>query len=396
MYREQVSLFPTFSLGVGKCVLLDLPCKTNMLYDECMLTKEIIQQVPKVELHDHLDGGLRIQTILDLAKEQNIALPSEDPKELHDWFVRGCKQKSLKLYLQPFAVTTQVMQTREALERVAFEAVEDLNAQNVCYAEIRFAPILHVNKALSLEAVVQAVLDGLQRGTRQTGMSIGLILCAMRNQSPSVSLSIAELAVAFADRGVVGFDLAGDEIGYPPKKHLDAFQFIRNRNFNITIHAGEAFGVESIWQAIQLCGAHRIGHGVRLIEDMNLDGHRIEKMGSLANFILDRRIPMEMCLSSNVGTGAAKDFASHPFPIFFRNKFRVFLSSDNRLMSDTNLTKEMELAVQYYNLNIRDLEKITINAMKSAFIHHDQKLTLIYDVIKKRYSQIREQYDIQD
>ncbi|MDD3929873.1 MAG: adenosine deaminase family protein, partial [Sphaerochaeta sp.] len=243
-----------------------------------MVTKEIIQQVPKVELHDHLDGGLRIQTILELAKDQHVQLPSEDPQKLHDWFVRGCKQKSLSLYLQTFSVTTQVMQTAEALKRIAFEAVEDLAKEHVCYAEIRFAPILHVTNGLSLEQVVQAVLDGLQMGTRHTGMPTGLILCAMRNQSPTVSHTIAELAVAFADRGVVGFDLAGDEIGYPPKKHLDAFQFIRNKNFNITIHAGEAFGVESIWQAVQLCGAHRIGHGTRLVEDMNLDGNRIENM----------------------------------------------------------------------------------------------------------------------
>lgn len=361
-----------------------------------MVTKEIIQLVPKVELHDHLDGGLRIPTILELAKQQNVKLPSEDPKVLHEWIVRGCRQKSLKLYLEPFAITCAVMQTEAALRRVAYEAVEDLAQEHVVYAELRFAPILHVNKGLSLEQVVQAVLDGLREGTRQTGMPVGLILCAMRNQSPEISQAVAELAVAFADRGVVGFDLAGDEYGYPPKHHLQAFQFIRNKNFNITIHAGEAFGVESIWQAVQLCGAHRIGHGVRLVEDMNLDGTRIEEMGSLANFILDRRIPMEMCLTSNVGTGAAKDYANHPFPIFFRNKFRVFLCSDNRLMSDTNLTKEMELAVQYYNLNIRDLEKITINAMKSAFIHHDQKLQIIYDVIKRRYLEVREQYGITD
>lgn len=361
-----------------------------------MLTKDIIQKVPKVELHDHLDGGLRIQTILDLAKDQQVPLPSEDPLKLQAWFVRGCKQKSLALYLETFRVTTEVMQTKEALERVAFEAVEDLSAQNVCYAELRFAPILHTKRGLSLEEVVQAVLDGLQRGKRQTGMATGLILCAMRNQSSAVSYTIAELAVAFADRGVVGFDIAGDEIGHPPKKHLDAFQFIRNKNFNITIHAGEAFGVESIWQAVQLCGSHRIGHGTRLIEDMNLEGSHIQEMGSLANFILDRRIPMEMCITSNVGTGAAKDYATHPFPIFFRNKFRVFLCSDNRLMSDTNLTREMELAVQYYGLTIRDLEKITINAMKSAFIHHDQKLAIIYDIIKKQYAQIRLEYGIED
>lgn len=367
-----------------------------MLYDGAMLTKEIIQQVPKVELHDHLDGGLRIGTILELAKKYNVELPYDNEKQLQDWFVRGCKQKSLTLYLETFSVTTSVLQTQEALERVAFEAVEDLAKEHVCYAEIRFAPDLHTQQGLSQGDAVQAVLDGLQRGKKETGMPSGLILCAMRNQSPALSLAIAELAVAFCDRGVVGFDLAGDESGHPPKKHLEAFQYIRNKNFNITIHAGEAFGVESIWQAIQVCGAHRIGHGTRLIEDMNIEATHIEKMGSLANFILDRRIPMEMCLTSNVGTGVAIDYARHPFPILFRNKFRVFLCSDNRLMSDTNLTKEMEIAVEYYNLSLRDLEKITINAMKSAFIHHDEKLDIIYTVIKKRYQEIRTQYGILD
>ncbi|MGB4408521.1 MAG: adenosine deaminase [Sphaerochaeta sp.] len=361
-----------------------------------MLTKEIIQQVPKVELHDHLDGGLRIKTILELAKKEGISLPSEDEQELQSWFVRGCKQKSLSLYLETFSVTTSVMQTREALERIAFEAVEDLVQENVCYAEIRFAPNLHLEKALTPEEAVQAVLDGLDRGKRKTGMPSGLILCAMRNQSPALSLATAELAVAFCDRGVVGFDLAGDESGYPPKKHLQAFQYIRNKNFNITIHAGEAFGVESIWQAIQVCGAHRIGHGTRLIEDMSLEGNHIEETGSLANFIRDRRIPMEMCLTSNVGTGVATDYAHHPFPILFRNQFRVFLCTDNRLMSGTTLTHEMEIAVEYYNLTLRDLEKITINAMKSAFIHHDDKLNIIYTMIKKGYQEVRTKYGILD
>ena len=361
-----------------------------------MLTKEIIRKVPKVELHDHLDGGLRITTILELAKEDGITLPSDDEKELHSWFVRGCKQKSLSLYLETFSVTTSVMQTYAALERIAFEAVEDLAREHVCYAEIRFAPNLHVEKGLAPEDAVQAVLDGLQRGKRKTGMPSGLILCAMRNQSPALSLSTAELAVAFRDRGVVGFDLAGDESGYPPKKHLQAFQYIRNKNFNITIHAGEAFGVESIWQAVQLCGAHRIGHGTRLIEDMTLEGTHIKETGSLGNFIRARRIPMEMCLTSNIGTGVATDYAHHPFPIFFRNQYRVFLCTDNRLMSDTTLTREMEIAVEYYNLSLRDLEKITINAMKSAFIHHDEKLDIIYTVIKKGYQTIRKEYGILD
>lgn len=360
------------------------------------MTQEIIQQIPKVELHDHLDGGLRISTILELAKEYGVSLPSDDEQELHAWFVRGCKQKSLTLYLETFAVTTSVMQSARALERVAFEAVEDLAKEHVCYAEIRFAPNLHLEKGLTAEEAVQAVLDGLERGRKETGMPSGLILCAMRNQSPALSLATAELAVAFRDRGVVGFDLAGDESGHPPKRHLQAFQYIRNKNFNITIHAGEAFGVESIWQAVQLCGAHRIGHGTRLIEDMTLEGAHIEETGSLATFIRNRRIPMEMCLTSNIGTGVATDYAHHPFPIFFRNQFRVFLCTDNRLMSDTTLTREMEIAVEYYSLSLRDLEKITINAMKSAFIHHDQKLEIIYTVIKKGYQEIRTKYGILD
>ncbi|MCK9330981.1 MAG: adenosine deaminase [Candidatus Cloacimonetes bacterium] len=359
-----------------------------------MVSKEIIKLVPKVELHDHMDGSLRPQTVIDLAREQKLSLPSEDPAVLTDFFIRGCKQKSLKLYLDTFAYTVGVMQTEEALERVACEDIEDLAAQNVVYAEVRFAPILHTEKGLSMEEVVLAVLRGLETGRKRTGTQYGLILCAMRNQDPSISLKVAELAVAFRDRGVVGFDLAGDEIGNPPKKHIEAFQYIRNKNFNITIHAGEAFGLESIWQAIQVCGAHRIGHGTRLIDDMTIEGEKAQKLGALSQFVLDKRIPLEQCISSNVGTGAAKSCATHPFNLFFRNNFRVFLCSDNRLMSNTNLTNEMEIAVDSFNYDIKDLEKITINAMKSSFIHHNDKIRIIYDVIKKRYSDIRSEYSL--
>lgn len=360
-----------------------------------MLTHEMIKRCPKVELHDHLDGGLRCSTIIELAKAENIKLPETDPEKLEKWFIRGGEEKSLALYLESFSITSQIMQTTEALERVAFEAIEDLAKENVVYAELRFAPEIHTAKGLNLEEIVTSVLKGLERGRKKTNVQFGLILCAMRNQSPENSLEIAELAVAFSERGVVGFDIAGDEYGHPPKKHLDAFQYIRSKNFNITIHAGEAFGVESIWQAIQICGAHRIGHGVRLIEDMVTDGQKIEKMGSLSHFIQDRRIPMEVCLTSNVGTGAAKSYQEHPFPIFYKNNFRVFLCTDNRLMSNTTLTKEMEIAVKEYGLNFRDLEKITINAMKSAFIHHNEKIAIIYDVIKRQYAELRQEYDVQ-
>ncbi len=359
-----------------------------------MITYEMIRKCPKVELHDHLDGGLRTGTIIELAKKDNISLPSYDEKELKEYLVRGCQQKSLALYLEAFNITTPVMQSRENLVRVAREAVEDLAKENVVYAEIRFAPALHTKKGLNLEEVVNAVLKGIEEGKKETGIACCLILCAMRNEDPELSLEIAELAVAFREKGVVGFDIAGDEYGHPPKKHIEAFRYIRNKNFNITIHAGEAFGVESIWQAIQLCGAHRIGHGVRLVEDMVTEGGAIRKMGSLSHFVEDMRIPLEMCLTSNVGTGAVESYQAHPFLTFYKHGFRVFLCSDNRLMSDTSLTKEMSIAVKEYGLDIRDLEKITINAMKSAFIHRDERVRIIYDVIKAGYNELRNQYGL--
>ncbi len=361
-----------------------------------MITKELIKRVPKVELHDHLDGGLRPQTIIELAETHNIMIPSQDPQELAEWFSRGSDQKNLSLYLETFAVTVAVLQTRAALYRVAVEAIEDLAADTVVYGEIRFAPILHTKQGLSLEEAVMAVLDGLDEGKRRTGMAYGLILCSLRDQDPQLSLAVAKLAVAYRSHGVVGFDLAGDESGHPPKKHVEAFQYIRNQNFNITIHAGEGFGLESIWQAIQVCGAHRIGHGTRLVEDMNITGTKIEKMGSLAHFMQDRRIPIEMCLSSNVDTGVTTDFNNHPFNIFFRNNFRVFLCTDNRLMSATTLSREYEIAVAHYGLTLRDVEKITINAMKSAFIHHNEKIKIIFDVIKKGYADLRSEWGLVD
>ena len=359
-----------------------------------MLNREIIHKIPKVELHEHLDGGLRPETIISLADERGIEIPSKNKEELASWFHRGCMQKSLSLYLETFSVTTSVMQDKESLFRIAKEEIEDLAKENVVYAEIRFAPSLHTRRGLRPEEVVNAVLDGLNAGKKEYGIEFGLILCAMRHDAPYDTLKTAELAAAFRDRGVVGFDLAGDEYGHPAKNHIEAFQYIKNRNFNITIHAGEAFGIESIWQAVEICGAHRIGHGVRLVEDMTIEEGEIKKMGTLSNYIKDKRIPLEMCLSSNVGTGAVESYEAHPFPILFRNNFRVFLSSDNRLMSDTSLTKEMEIAAAVYGFGIHDLEKCTVNAMKSAFIHHDAKLSIIYNVIKKGYNEIRGEYGL--
>jgi len=354
-----------------------------------MVTEEMIKRLPKVDLHHHLDGGLRPQTIMELADKYKVKLPETNPDKLAEWFHRGADRKNLGLYLEGFATVLSVMQSEEALERVARETIEDLAKDNLAYVEIRFAPVLHLQGKLNLEKVVQSVLRGLEAGREATGVQFGLILCAMRDQT--VSLETAELAVAFREKGVVGFDLAGDEYGHPPKKHLDAFEFIRRMNFNITIHAGEAFGMESIWQAIQYCGAHRIGHATRLLEDMSIEGTRIEKMGSLAHFIRDKRIPMEMCLSSNIHTGAATSLDSHPFPIYYRNDFRVFLCTDNPLMSSTTLGRELLLAVNHYNLDLRDLEKITINAMKSAFVHYDERIRVIYDVLKPGFARVREE-----
>jgi adenosine deaminase len=350
-----------------------------------------IRSLPKVLLHDHLDGGLRSQTIVDLAREQRYkGLPSTDAGDLARWFHRGAQRGSLPMYLEGFAHTCGVMQTAEALERVAYEMMEDMHRDGVVYVETRFAPIFHLEKGLHGDEVVTAVLTGLERGKKDFGVEYGLIICAMRNLQRS--LEMAELAVDFRERGVVGFDLAGEEGGFPPKKHIEAFHYIQRENFNITVHAGEAFGKESIWQAIQWCGAHRVGHATRLIEDIGLDDHeptKIVKMGYLAQYILDKRIPLEICLSSNVHTGAVESIEEHPFGIYHRYSFRVTLNTDDRLMSDTTMTKEFDLARQGFKLGLDDLEKITINSMKSAFIPYKQRLQLIYEVIKPGYAKAR-------
>ena len=272
------------------------------------LTEKFIRTLPKVLLHDHLDGGLRSQTVIELAKDTGYKkLPTMDPGELGHWFQRGAKQGSLPLYLKGFKHTCGVMQTEEALKRVAYEMMEDMYKDGVVYVETRFAPVFHTEKGLHWEEIVSAVLLGLEKGKKEFNVEYWLIICAMRNMT--LSQEMAELAVDFRERGVVGFDLAGEEGGYPPKKHVDAFQYIQRENFNITIHAGEAFGKESIWQAIQWCGAHRIGHATRLIEDMKVsddDPREVVSMGNLAQYILDKRIPLEICLTSNVDTGAVK------------------------------------------------------------------------------------------
>jgi adenosine deaminase len=352
------------------------------------LGHEALKSLPKVLLHEHLDGVLRPKTIIELAKTVNYdQLPTEDPEQLAQWFHQGANQGSLPKYLEGFAHTIAVMQTEEALERVAYEQAEDLSADGVVYFETRFAPVFHTRKGLTHQQVIAAVLKGLERGRKDFGIQSGLIICAMRNME--VSLEMAQLAVDFRERGVVAFDLAGEEGGFPAKKHVDAFHYIQRENFNITIHAGEGFGKESIWQAIQYCGAHRIGHGTRLIDDITVVDGKIVKLGDLAQYVLDKRIPLEICLLSNVHTGAAKSLEEHPFKIFYQGKFRVTLNTDNRLMSDTNMTKEFEAAADTFGLSLADFEKLTINAMKSAFLPYDRRCEFIYSVIKPGYAKAR-------
>ncbi len=355
-----------------------------------MAIEQIVKSAPKVLLHDHLDGGLRPQTIIDLAKETGYGkLPTSNPSELGEWFHRGANKGNLVEYLQGFEHTIAVTQTKESLERVAYEMMEDMKNDSVCYVETRFAPVFHTTNGLYQEDVVNAVLEGLEKGKKDFGVGYGLILCGMRNMKNT--LEAAELAVNFRSQGVVGFDLAGEEGGYPPKKHIEAFQFIQKANFNITIHAGEAFGKESIWQAIQWCGAHRIGHATRLIEDISLDKEgNVVSFGELAQYVLDKRIPLEICLLSNVHTGAVDKIENHPFGILFKEKFRVSINTDDRLMSDTTMTKEFLTAIDVFNITLDDIEKITINSMKSAFINYKERLTYIYNIIKPGYQKIRE------
>lgn len=348
-----------------------------------------IQKLPKVLLHEHLDGGLRPQTVIELAAEAGYdGLPTQDASELSDWFHRGAARGNLPEYLEGFAHTIAVMQSTAAIERVAFEFIEDMHRDGVVYAEARFAPVFHTENGLNQEAVVLAALAGLRRGEKAYGVRWGLIICGMRNHADT--LPAAELAINFRDQGVVGFDLAGEESGYPPKEHLDAFQAIQRANFNITVHAGEAFGKESIWQALQYCGAHRLGHATKLIEDMTIIDRKVVKMGELAQYVLNHRVPLELCLTSNVDTGAVPSLEEHPFPAYYDAGFRVTLNTDDRLMSDTSMTKEFTIAAEAFNLGLYDLEKLTLNAMKSAFIPFDQRLEIIYGVIKPSYRKIAE------
>ena len=350
---------------------------------------DTLSRAPKVLLHDHLDGGLRPATIVELAAETGYdALPTTDVAELSAWFYESANSGSLERYLETFAHTVGVMQTPEALARVAAECAEDLAADGVVYAELRYAPELHVEGGLDLAGVVEAVNDGFREGERRAAQAghqvrVGALLTAMRHAARSTE--IAELVVRYRDKGVVGFDIAGAEAGHPPTRHLDAFEYLQRENAHFTIHAGEGFGLPSIWQAIQWCGADRLGHGVRIIDDISTDGDEV-KLGRLAAYVRDKRIPLEMCPTSNVMTGAAKSIADHPIGLLRRNYFRVTVNTDNRLMSGTSMTQEFEKLADAFGYDLRDFQWFTVNAMKSAFLPFDERLAFINDVIKPGYA----------
>ena len=352
------------------------------------LTIDEIRAAPKVLLHDHLDGGLRAATVVDLARQIGYdRIPSEDADEVKLWMQRGANRGHLNLYLDAFQHTVAVMQTRQALIRVAAECAEDLAADGVVYAEVRFAPELHVAGGLSLDGVVEAVLEGFRAGSEGRRITVYALLTAMRTAARS--LEIAELAVRYRDQGVVGFDIAGAEAGSPPSRHLDAFQYVARENFHITIHAGEGFGLPSIWEALQWCGAERLGHGVRIMDDIKITPEGTATLGRLASYVRDRRIPLEMCPTSNVQTGAAPSIEAHPIRLLRQLSFRVTVNTDNRLMSGVSLSSEFHRLAEVFGYGWRDIEWLTINAMKSAFAHFDERLRIIDTVVKPGYATAR-------
>ncbi|OLT25543.1 adenosine deaminase [Nocardiopsis sp. CNR-923] len=357
------------------------------------LTVEQIRRAPKVLLHDHLDGGLRPSTVVELAREAGYTgLPTYDPGELGVWFREASDSGSLERYLETFAHTTAVMQTRDALVRVAAEAAEDLAADGVVYAEQRYAPEQHLSAGLTLEEVVEAVQEGLELGEKRAAdqgrvIRTGQLVTAMRHAARSSE--IAELAVRYRDAGVSGFDIAGAEAGNPPTRHLDAFEYLRRENFHFTIHAGEAFGLPSIWEALQWCGCDRLGHGVRIVDDITLNENGVPRLGRLSQYVRDKRVPLEMCPSSNVQTGAAESIAAHPIRLLHDLRFRVTVNTDNRLQSGVTLSEEFAKLSEAFSYGWDDLEWFTVNAMKSAFLPFDERLALINGVIKPGFAQLK-------
>lgn len=356
------------------------------------LSPETLGAAPKVLLHDHLDGGLRPETVIELAAACGWRdLPTDDPAALGRWFRAGADRKSLELYLDGFRHTVGVMQTPDAIARVAAECAEDLAADGVVYAEVRYAPELSTQGGLALDAVMEAWLDGFRAGAARAAAAgrpivVYAIVTAMRQLARSAE--IADLAIRWRDRGVVGFDIAGPEAGFPPSRHLDAFQRIHEASFHVTIHAGEAFGLPSIWEALQWCGAERLGHGVRIVDDITTAEDGSVALGRLARYVRDRRVPLELCPTSNVHTGAVASLGEHPIDLLRRLRFRVTLNTDNRLMSGVSMTSEMTALHRTFGVGLDELQWLTINGMKSAFAPFDERLRLISGVIKPGYARL--------
>ncbi|MFF0200442.1 adenosine deaminase [Streptomyces sp. NPDC005017] len=344
---------------------------------------DVIRRLPKAVLHDHLDGGLRPATVVELAAAVGHTLPTTDPDELAAWYFEAANSGDLVRYIATFEHTLAVMQSREGLLRVAEEYVLDLAADGVVYAEVRYAPELNTNGGLTLAEVVETVQEGLAAGMEKaaaagTPVRVGTLLCGMRMFDRV--REAADQAVAFRDAGVVGFDIAGAEAGFPAADHLEAFEHLRRESVPFTIHAGEADGLSSIHQALQICGAQRLGHGVRITDDI-VDG----KLGRLAGWVRDRRIALEMCPTSNLQTGAATSIAEHPITALKDLGFRVTLNTDNRLVSGTTMTREMSLLVEEAGWGLEDLRTVTVNALKSAFIPFDERRALIENVVLPGY-----------
>jgi adenosine deaminase len=357
-----------------------------------VLTMKTIRRAPKALLHDHLDGGLRPATVIDLAREYGYrGLPTDDVDDLTAWFRRGADRKSLELYLETFQHTVGVMQHPAAIERVAAECAEDLAADGVVYAEVRFAPELSVQAGLTPDEVVRAVLEGYRVGMANAARAghpivVRALVTAMRQAAHS--MEIADLALRWRDEGVVGFDIAGPEAGYRPTRHLDAFEHLRRENFHITIHAGESFGLPSIWEALQICGAERLGHGLRIIDDITFEPDGTARLGRLASFVRDTRVPLEMCPTSNVQTGGVGSFAEHPIELLRRLRFRVTVNTDNRLMSGVSATSEFQALDEAFGIDLAEMRWLTINAIKSSFIPFDERLVLIDEVVKPGYERL--------
>ena len=354
-------------------------------------TSDQIKRVPKALLHDHLDGGLRPETIIEIAQQIGYKkLPTDDPIKLADWFEESCNSHSLVRYLETFSHTIAVMQSKEAIIRVARECAIDLARDGVVYAEVRGAPELFTEQGLTLDQVVEATLEGYKQGMAEAAsegnkIRVESLLCGMRQNNRSQEAAAA--VVKYRDKGVVGFDIAGPEDGFPPTNQLETFEYLRKENAHFTIHAGEAYGLPSIWEAIQICGAERLGHGVRIIDDIDFSGDK-PKLGPLASYVRDRRIPLELCPTSNLQTGAAKTYSEHPIGMLAKLRFRVTLNTDNRLMSRTSMSNEMSECVKSFGWKFADLQRVTVNALKSSFIPFEERLEIIEKVVKPAYAAI--------